>query len=76
MKALAAYAEVRDLRSGRWDKYLYSLDSWGFVHFWLLFFVGGSIIGNLTSDQFVKVGAMGSAVLAMIMAFRRTAYYS
>jgi hypothetical protein len=32
-RALAAYAEVRDLKSGKRDKYLYAISHWGLVTF-------------------------------------------
>jgi lysylphosphatidylglycerol synthetase-like protein (DUF2156 family) len=35
-KALAAYGEVRDLKSGKRDKYLYAINGWGFITTYLL----------------------------------------
>jgi hypothetical protein len=70
-KALDAYAGVRDLKSGAWDKYLYALNSWGFIIVYLLFGTMGSIVGLLAKDQATGVFALGSAMVGLLMAFRR-----
>lgn len=72
-KALAAYAEVRDLKSGAWDKYLYALNSWGFILVYMLFCIMSSIIAVLGNPE-IKVPAGIGAVLTSLMALRRTAY--
>jgi hypothetical protein len=73
-RALASYAVVQDLRSGKWDKYLYSLDSWGFILVHLLFGLASGIIGVLTNDPIVRVSTMAVSVLATLMSIRRTAH--
>jgi hypothetical protein len=42
-RALASYAVVRDLKSGKRDKYLYAIKSWGFTLAFLLLVVLGAI---------------------------------
>jgi hypothetical protein len=72
-KALAAYVEVCDLKSGTWDKYLYALNSWGFILVYMLFCIMCSIIAVLGNPE-IKVPAGIGAVLGWLMAIRRTAY--
>jgi hypothetical protein len=43
-KALAGYDNVRSLKSGKRDKYLYALTSWGFTLSFQLFFVVSSAV--------------------------------
>jgi hypothetical protein len=71
--AVAAYAEVRDLKSGAWDKYLYALNSWGFILVYLLFCIMCSIVAVLGSPE-IKLPAGVGAVFCWLMAIRRTAY--
>ena len=73
MRALAAYAEVRDLKSGAWDKYLYALNSWGFILVYMLFCIMCSIVGVLGNPE-IKLPSGVGAVFGLLMAIRRTAY--
>jgi hypothetical protein len=46
-KALAAYAEVRDLKSGKRDKYLYAINGWGPIIAGLLLVVMAAVTASL-----------------------------
>lgn len=73
-KALANYVVVRDLKSGAWDKYLYALNSWGFVIVHLLFRAVGTTVGLLHSDPVIRLvgGILSGAGLARSL--RRLSY--
>jgi hypothetical protein len=73
-RALDAYVEARDLKSGKRDKYLYAIMSWGFILVHMLFFVTGSIIGLLDKDTVLRLPSLAIAMFATLMALRRTAY--
>jgi hypothetical protein len=73
-KALDAYTETLDLKSGKRDKYLYAVMSWGFIIVYMLFFVAGSIVGLLDKDTVFRLPLLASAMCCALMALRRTAY--
>jgi hypothetical protein len=73
-KALASYAVVQDLKSGKWDKYLYALNSWGFVIVHLVFFAMCTTIGLLHSEPIIRLaGGVGSGI-GMALSLRRLSY--
>jgi hypothetical protein len=47
-KALAAYIEVRDLSAGKRDKYLYAINSWGFMGLFLASSFMAGVVGIAT----------------------------
>jgi hypothetical protein len=80
-KALAAYAEVRDLKSGKSDKYLYAINGWGFIIAALLVVVIACVAASLIKmvevvhateyDFALKLASTGILMLAMFLATRR-----
>jgi hypothetical protein len=73
-RAVASYAEVRDLKSGEWDKYLYALNSWGFILVHMLFCTMCSIVAVLGNQPQIKLPAGVGAVFGLQMALRRTSH--
>lgn len=51
-RALANFAVVQDLRTGKRDKYLYTLERWGFALFWMLLFALSGILFMIGPDQY------------------------
>jgi hypothetical protein len=74
-KALTAYAEVRDLKSGKRDKYLYAINGWGFIIVYLLLAVlaGVAIVGEAIhpAEPAFALLALTILVLAAFLAMRR-----
>ncbi len=75
-RALAAYAEVRELKSGENDKYLYALKSWSLIIFNLVLFALFSIIAQLSNFPTSIVAHMVGAVVLLILLARRLAHHS
>jgi hypothetical protein len=71
-KALANYVVARDLNSGKWDKYLYALNSWGFVIAHLVFCAMGTTVGLLHSDPIIRLVGAFSAACRLARCLRRT----
>jgi hypothetical protein len=80
-KALAAYAKVQDLKSGKHDKYLYAISGWGLIIAALLAVVIACVAGSLirivdavhpTERAFPsKLALLTTATLAMFLATGR-----
>jgi hypothetical protein len=70
-KALASYAQVRNLKSGAWDKYLYALNSWGFVMVHLVFFAVCTTVGLLHTDPTIRLAGGIGAVVGPVLSLRR-----
>lgn len=79
-KALARYSEVRDLRSGKRDKYFYAINHWGVLTFItvttplavLLGFETGLALGLPRTGAQVSIAAVGVALLLLFFFLRRT----
>ena len=71
-KALLNYFEARDLKTGVKDKYLYAMNSWGFILVYLGFSFASAIVGSMDKPSnlvgLLFLSSMGSG----FMAIRRT----
>jgi hypothetical protein len=71
-RALAGYALVWGLKSGQIDKYIYALNSWGFILVYVVFFAMCSVVGLLSNDPLAKWSNLGGTVFLVLLVFRRT----
>jgi hypothetical protein len=72
-RALAAYAEVWDFRSGKRDKYLYAINHWGLVTFlsltcFLAAFIGFAARRAIGPDSFYRAQENASAFWLVVLA--------
>lgn len=69
--AKANYDEIRALRSGTPDKYIYAIHSWGFVLAYLVMSTAFGVVGFVKEGTNLDVMATLCSMLAFLMSVRR-----